>query len=687
MLHAPSVRAADVVLLLRPAGDPPRTDLPLRLPAPDARWQPSGVPGLWRSITPSNPGTTLGGLAVCGITGLRSLRDDARIDLDVARRMSRSLQHRGPDDHGEWVTPSVALMHRRLSIIDPEGSPQPMSTADGRFHITFNGEILNYRQLRAELDYPFQTGGDTEVVLAMFARCGVDGLERLRGQFAFAVYDSRLGNLWLVRDRLGILPLFYVADGDGVAFGSEMKALYPALPGGVRIARDSLYAYLQQRAVPAPNTLVDGVVKVRPAEVVCFEASGRVTSSRYWTAPDPAKTWQADDDTSVDMVEKTLAAAVRESLVADVPVGSYLSGGVDSSLIVALASREVSQSMHTFCAAFEGAPLDESPYAAQVSDLFGTRHHNVRVDASTFLELWPRLSWHRDAPISEPSDIAVFRLAQAAAEHVKVVLSGEGSDELFGGYPKYRFAQLSSSAGIVPGAARRLALRAGDRLLPPGADRARIALRALTGSSATERAMGWFAPFTGAEAASMLGLERPQASEPIPARDAVDLMCRVDLTSWLTDNLLERGDRMSMAASLELRPPFLDNRMVELALQLPSGLKVRSGETKWILKQVADRHLPSSITRRRKVGFKVPIGAWFKTELRDVARDLLLSEDSCVASLLDRQMLERLLERHDSGRSNEEGRIWTLLSLEQWGRSALGGGSGEVLPTCQGDSV
>lgn len=620
---------------------------------------------------------------MCGIAGLRSL-GGSRLDLDVAREMSRSLQHRGPDDHGEWVTPSVALMHRRLSIIDPEGSAQPMSTVDGRYHITFNGEVLNYRQLRAQLDYPFQTDGDTEVVLAMFARYGVDGLSRLRGQFAFAVYDSHLDRLWLIRDRLGILPLFYAVDRDVMAFGSEMKALYPALPQGVRIAKDSLYSYLRQRAVPAPNTLVDGVVKVRPAEVVCFEASGQVTSSMYWTPPDPAQTWQADDDTSIDMVERTLTDAVRESLVADVPVGSYLSGGVDSSLIVALASREVSQPMHTFCAAFDGAPLDESPYAAQVSGLFGTRHHDIRVDASTFLELWPRLSWHRDAPISEPSDIAVFRLAQAATDYVKVVLSGEGSDELFGGYPKYRFARLSSSAGILPFAARQVAFRVGDKVLPPRADRARIALRALTASSPTERAMGWFAPFTGAEAASMLGLDGPEVSALVPARDAVDLMCRVDLTSWLTDNLLERGDRMSMAASLELRPPFLDNRMVELALQLPSRLKVRSGETKWILKQVADRHLPSSITRRRKVGFKAPIGSWFKTQLRDVARDLLLSEDARVASLLDRQMLERLLERHDSGRSNEEGRIWTLLSLEQWGRSALDGRSWGTAPICQG---
>jgi asparagine synthase (glutamine-hydrolysing) len=547
-----------------------------------------------------------------------------------------------------------------------------MSTVDQRFHITFNGEILNYRQLRAEVDYPFQTEGDTEVVLAVFARFGVEGLQRLRGQFAFSIYDSQLGELWLVRDRLGILPLYYFEGGKTVAFGSEIKALVPAIPGGARIAVQSLYPYLRQRAVPAPGTLIEGVVKVRPAEVVCFDASGNTRKAHYWLPPQSSDVWEADDRTYVDRVDRTLTDAVEEALVADVPVGSYLSGGVDSSLIVALASRKVSQPMHTFCASFDDPRLDESRHAAHVADLFGTRHHKVPINANTFFELWPRLSWHRDAPISEPSDIAVFRLAEAAREHVKVVLSGEGSDELFGGYPKYRFARLNSSAGLVPSPLRQLALACGDLLLPQGAHRARVALRAMSANSTTDRAMSWFAPFTSREAAHMLGIEPHADNEPIESRDGVDLMCRVDLASWLPDNLLERGDRMSMAASLELRPPFLDHRMVELALRLPSHTKVRDRETKWILKQVADRHLPPSITRRKKVGFKVPVGRWFMAELSVVRRDLLLSKDSVVSGLLDRQVLVQLLEHHETGRRNEEIRIWTLLSLEQWARTALG---------------
>jgi asparagine synthase (glutamine-hydrolysing) len=552
-----------------------------------------------------------------------------------------------------------------------------MSTPDGRFHVTFNGEILNYRELREQVDYPFETDGDTEVVLAMFARFGVDGVKRLRGQFAFAIHDSKLDELWLVRDRLGILPLFYFKSSDVLAFGSEIKALLPVLPGGARVARQSLHGYLRQRAVPAPDTLVEGVVKLRPAEVICFEPTGGKIAARYWLPPGPADRWEGNVSTAVDMVERALKEAVTDALVSDEPGGAYLSGGVDSSLIVALASHQVSQPMHTFCASFGDPRLDESRHAESVAQLFGTRHHQIPMVPSTFLELWPRLSWHRDAPISEPSDIAVFKLAEAAREHVKVVLSGEGSDELFGGYPKYRFARLSFAAGLVPTALRQLALSMAEQTLPPASNRARIAMRALAADSPSDRARSWFSPFTGPEAARILGMPGHPEGHTLRGRDPVDLMCRVDIDSWLPDNLLERGDRMSMAASLELRPPFLDHRLVELALRLPSSFKVRSGETKWIVKQVADRHLPSTITRRRKVGFKVPLDAWLRTELRDVTRDLLLSEESQLSGVVDRQEVQRLLTLHDTGRRNEEIRIWTLLSLEQWLRTLPSMTSGE----------
>jgi asparagine synthase (glutamine-hydrolysing) len=606
---------------------------------------------------------------MCGIAGV--LRFDGQpVDPALVAAMADQLEHRGPDDRGQWLESSVGLGHTRLSIIDPHGSPQPMESADGRFHITFNGEIFNYRELRSRLDYPFRTNGDTEVVLALFTAYGVQALQHLRGQFAFAVYDRQTGGVTLARDRMGILPLVYSLDHASLTFGSEVKALLPAI-GEPRLEETSLAHYLRRRAVPAPDTLYAGVRKLPPGHVLSVSASGQAELSAYWSPPPPAQVMRIDPREAVDLVDQRLQDAVRDAMVADVPVGSYLSGGVDSSLIVAMASRLTDTPMHTFCASFGDPRFDEVEHARRVSDLFGTNHHEISLDASGFQDLWPRLTAHRDAPVSEPADIAVFLLAQDARKHVKVALSGEGSDELFAGYPKYRFADLTIQAGRLPTAIRRPLLHLAERAAPTSATRARIAARALMEGSTAERAVGWFAPFTTTEVAAMLG--RPVAPEPPapPQRDGIDLLCRMDLAGWLPDNLLERGDRMSMAASLEVRPPFLDHRLVETAMRLPSDVKVRDGQTKWVVKEVADRYLPQSITRRRKVGFKVPLDAWFRTGMRDLSRDLLLSSDSITASWIEPSAVRALLDSHTSGRRNEEARLWTLLSLEQWARTCL----------------
>ncbi len=607
---------------------------------------------------------------MCGIAGI--LRLDGRdVDPLVVAEMSATVAHRGPDDSGQWTNGVVGLGHRRLSIIDPVGSPQPMATEDGRFHIVFNGEIFNYRQLRDRFDYPFRTNGDTEVVLALFARHGVDALQQLRGQFAFAVHDRHTGRLVLARDRMGVLPLYYRLDASGLVFGSEVKALWPALAHGPKVDRAALAQFLMRRAVPAPETLFDGVRKLPPGHWLAVGPDQDVTVQAYWQLPPPSQVHRLTTTEALDLVDGRLQDAVRDAMVADVPVGSYLSGGVDSSLVVAMASRLTNEPLHTFCASFGDARYDETPQARAVSELFGTDHHEVAVSAADFQDLWPRLTWNRDAPISEPADIAVFRLAEEARRYVKVALSGEGSDELFGGYPKYRFAGVSVRAGLVPGSLRSPALMAFERALPARANRLRIAARALAGPSTADRVTNWFAPFTTYEVSRLLGAPVADPTSPTEFRDPVDLMCRMDLASWLADNLLERGDRMSMAASLELRPPFLDHRLVETALRLPSDLKVRDGQTKWVLKAVAARYLPETITQRRKIGFKVPMDAWFRDGLQDLSRDLLLSSDSLSAQILDRSVILGLLDSHDSGRRNEESRIWTLLSLEQWARTCL----------------
>ncbi len=575
---------------------------------------------------------------------------------------------------GVWAEGSVALGHSRLSIIDVAGSHQPMATPDGRFEIVFNGEILNYRELRSQLSYPFSTNGDTEVLLALFEKFGPAAVPRLRGQFAFAVHDVKTGETHLFRDRVGILPLYYYSDSTLFAFASEIKALLPQLPS-CRVDEDSLHDYLSHRVVPAPYTLITGVRKVKAGHHLLIKPDGTVISEPYWQVPNEPAVLDVTEAEAVDLVDQALTESVREALIADVPVGLYLSGGVDSSLLTALARREHgNQPLHTFSATFGDHPLDESSWARKVSGIFGTTHHEVSVTAEDFQNNWGKLSWHRDGPLSEPADVAINSLARLARERVKVVLSGEGSDELFGGYPKYRFAVATRWLG---GRASAGALSRLENSLPAGRSKLRIAVRALSEPTHAERMRAWFAPFTSRERERLLG-GPAQRSVIAPYTDglgdALNRMLYADMFTWLSDNLLERGDRMSMAASLETRPPFLDPRLVELAFSLPSRYKVQRGTTKWIVKQVALAHLPADVVNRPKIGFKVPLDDWFKGGLRDFAYDALTGPSSYIASRFDKAEIASLLADHLSGRRKEEVRLWTLLSLEVWHREMVARG-------------
>ncbi|MFE3290944.1 asparagine synthase (glutamine-hydrolyzing) [Rhodococcus sp. NPDC059234] len=607
---------------------------------------------------------------MCGIAGVRRF-DGAPVDSALLADMARRLRHRGPDDAGTWSGGSIGFAHTRLSIIDLAGSPQPMSGVHERTHVVFNGEILNYKQLRADLAYPFHTAGDCEVLLALYERYGVAGVARLRGQFAYALHDSSTGETHLLRDRLGILPLYYYADATVFAFASEIKALLPVV-GSPEVDEESLHDYLAHRSVPAPYTLVRGIRKVQQGHHLVVRGDGSVHSSPYWELPSAPAVRKVAPREAVRLVDQALKASVRDALVADVPVGAYLSGGVDSSLISALVARERhGAGLHTFSAGFGDIRTDETAWARKVSRIVGSEHHEVLVTADDFQHNWAKLSWHRDAPLSEPADVAVFRLAELARHQVKVVLSGEGSDELFGGYPKCRYAKTTRWAGALPSAT----LRRLESALPAGKDRLGIALRAISEPSYPERMRGWFAPFTSAERDALLGRAGTRtvlAPYSDGRGDALRRMLYADAHTWLADNLLERGDRMSMAASLELRPPFLDHRLVELAFSLPSVVKVRRGTTKWVVKEVARQYLPSEVVTRRKVGFTVPLDSWFRGGLRDMAYDLLTGPSSFVGATFDRAAVDRLLAGHSAGTRNEQRRIWTLLSLEVWHRQLAG---------------
>ncbi|MGJ7442291.1 asparagine synthase (glutamine-hydrolyzing) [Aquipuribacter sp. MA13-6] len=603
---------------------------------------------------------------MCGIAGVR--RFGAQVDVAEVAPMVASLRHRGPDDHGAWAGDGVALGHTRLSIIDVGSSRQPMADDAGHLHMVFNGEILNYRELRRQLDHPWRTDGDTETLLAAWLRWGAGCLPMLRGQFAVAVHDSRTGELFLARDPVGILPLFYARAGTDVVFGSEPKALRAVRPDLGGLDLDAVHEYLGTRAVRAPRTLASNVLKVRPGHVLTVGADGRTSSHDY--RPAPGATLDLPPARAVDLLDRTLREAVARNLVADVPVGAYLSGGLDSSLTVALVrAMRPEDRIRTFAAGFGDPRTDELPVARTVSTLLGTDHHEVHVDARSFVDDWARLSWFRDAPLSEPADVAVHALARTAREHVKVVLSGEGSDELFGGYPKYRFAGLTRDVRFLPARLRAGLLPRVGQALPESRNRMRTAARALAEPALEDRFDGWFAPFSLRERDVLTG-RAPRSDRQARHGTALQQMLLHDQAGWLPDNLLERGDRMSMAASLELRPPFLDLAVVDLARRLPDDMRVRGGSGKWLVKMVAERYLPRSVVHRRKVGFKVPLDAWFRSGLSETVRDLLLDGSSFVARTLDRDVVRAVVASHETGRRNEEARLWTLMSLEMWARHA-----------------
>ena len=575
---------------------------------------------------------------MCGIGGVRAFSVGA-FETESLHRMTELLHHRGPDESAVWVGPDIGLAHTRLAVIDRAQSHQPMLSVDGRWVLALDGQILNHESLRVHLDYPFRTRSDAEVLLAGLALEGISFIERLQGQFAIVAHDLRTDTTHLVRDRLGILPLYYRHIPGGIAFGSEIKALLAVGPAP-QVDHRSLDAYLDDRSVAAPDTLFDGVKKVRPAHRVSIMPGGHLEEATYWVLPesDPPGTWSAGD--AIEAVGDGVREAVRAALVADVPVGSYLSGGLDSSLVVAqMQQLRGDDPVHTFAAGFGDHPDDALPWARRVSTVLGTQHHEAPIRAVDFEDLWGTLTWHRDAPISEPTDIALFGLARAAREHVGVVLTGVGGDALFGGQPSHRYARLAERSSVLP-----------------------TWLRATLAGPVGRRSS-----FSAAERQRLLGTAPPPERRTSQALgvDAVDRMLRHDLRHWLPDNLLERGDRMSMAASLEVRPPLLDHHLVELAFRLPTSVKVRSGSGQWVLKEAARRLLPDEVVDRRQSGARVPLDSWFRTGLRDTARQRLLGADSWVAQTLDRDLVRDLVDRHERG-ANEELRLWTLLSLEMW---------------------
>ena len=619
---------------------------------------------------------------MCGIAGWVA-RPAEHLNETTLDAMLEAIAHRGPDGKGHFIARQAAagqdvfLGHRRLAIIAPEGARQPMVDAECGLALSFNGEIYTFRELREELaavGYCFELDSDTEVLLRAYQHWGSEVVQRLRGMFAFAIWDARRQRLFLARDRFGEKPLFLHEDARGLFFASEIKALLrvPGIQGPVNL--DAVWDYLSYRYVPGPQTLFAGIRKLLPGTAAVWE-KGRLHEFRYWTAPDrqPRNSKESARVIAGDFLDH-LDDAVRTQMVSDVPFGAFLSGGLDSSTIVALMTRHCSK-VNTFSVGFEEARYSELKYAGEVAQAFGTTHHELVVSSKDLMERLPALIAYRDAPVSEPSDIPINMLAQEASRKVKMVLTGEGSDEILGGYPKHVFERFASGYQLLPNYVRSRLIGPLVHALPFGFRRVKTAVANLNIDDWRERNVRWFGALDSGERdrLSVLKLNAPPSSErppfdAVPGNSTLRRILYFDQTSWLPDNLLERGDRMTMAASIESRVPFLDHRLAAYVSTLPDNCRVRGLKTKWVLREAGKRLIPERILKRPKVGFRVPVNQWFREGMRDFLLEHLQSRSSMTRVYYEPKVLDGLLADHIEGRQNHEKLLWSLLNLEIWHR-------------------
>lgn len=652
---------------------------------------------------------------MCGITGLFQPHD-AQASRALVAQMTAALVHRGPDASGVWAEGAVALGHRRLSILDlSEAGAQPMHSACGRYVLAYNGEIYNHLDLRAEMEAAgtapeWRGHSDTETLLAGIAHWGLEGtLTRAAGMFALALWDRAAGQLSLARDRMGEKPLYWGWAGAALVFGSELKALraHPDAPRG--ICREALAQYLAFAYVPAPYSIHPGLYKLEPGCILQVsadlppqpparplrpgESHGGLSLRRYWSLDARVTAGRADPITDPDEAIRatgaTLSAAVARQMIADVPLGAFLSGGIDSSLIVSLMQSHADRHVQTFTIGFEEAGFDESPFAAQVAAHLGTEHTTVMVTDREARAVIPSLPDLYDEPFADSSQIPTFLVSRIARAHVTVALSGDGGDELFGGYNRHLWGpRLTRKLGRIPAPARR-AMGGLIRAIPAstwdrigalggprfGVNRAgdkahRLAGRmdSLSSAQALYRSLicDWTArdliPDAPAHPLSLL-------DDPLPAvldGDAAAQMMLQDMRSYLPDDILCKVDRAAMGVSLETRVPFLDPDVIDLSTRLASDLKIRGGQGKWVLRQLLYTHVPQALIERPKAGFAIPVGDWLRGPLRAWAEDLLSVDALGRDGLLDPAPIRRVWDEHLSGKRDWTQRLWIILMLQAW---------------------
>ena len=624
---------------------------------------------------------------MCGIYGILRL-DGGAIDPTQLDAMGRLIVHRGPDDAGMHVDGPCAIGMRRLSIIDLVGGHQPMSSADGQVWLVCNGEIYNFRELRRELEargHRFTSHSDSEVVLYAYLEYGDSFVDRLNGMFGFALWDARRRRLLVGRDRLGIKPIYFAERSDRLAFASEAKALLE-LPGGERaVDPGAIASYLQLGYVPAPQSIFRGIRKLPPATMLITE-NGRVEQRRYWHVPTKVDRTIHESEWA-ERIRESIERSVRMQMVSDVPLGAFLSGGIDSSAVVAFMARASRAPVKTYSIGFEGSRADEYynelPYARRIAQLFGTEHREIVVKPDV-VALLPRLLWHMDEPVSDTAFITTFLVSEFARRDVTVILSGVGGDELFGGYRRYLGNHYQAYFARLPSWLRSGAAALGEKLPSDRHSPVLNALRLAKGFLAStelsfEERYGTYVQVFSPDAVERLlrvnGFDRHDAMASAfriaQGDDDLNRMMVVDAETQLPDDLLLLTDKMSMATSLECRVPLLDHELVELAATIPEEIKIRNGRLKHAMKLALADVLPADILERKKRGFGTPMGAWLKNGLKPMLHRLLDEASVHERGLFDHEQVSRLIRDHQANRVDGTDQLLALMNLEIWSRIYL----------------
>jgi asparagine synthase (glutamine-hydrolysing) len=637
---------------------------------------------------------------MCGICGILTRNLSLVPDRGLLERMRDLIAHRGPDGAGLYLGPGVGLGHRRLSIVDLAQGQQPMYSHDRRFVIVYNGEVFNHPALKTELEAEgvrYRTHSDTETVLHLYERLGERAVERMRGMFALAIWDSLERRLFLARDRYGVKPLYYVHRPDGtLIFGSEIKALLPALGGRPDLNREALPDFLANHAPSGEATLFAGIMRLAPGHTLTWQ-DGRISIRQYWDVPvvnssEAPPPGSPAERALITEFHERFTEAVRLRLMSDVPLGMFLSGGIDSAAITSAMATLVKEPIRTFSVAFAEREANELEYARLVATAYRTEHRETVVSGAEFFAELPRLVWHEDEPIAHPSSVALYFVSRLAARHVKVVLTGEGSDETLAGYNRYRVTEYNVRLGAVyrrwvPRFARR-GLRSALEGLPATSRFRQRAARTflMRGTDLDELYFDNFAVFGRAAQRELLSPElRAQLAPVDPYAAYHSALSRVrgkpllsqllyaDVKTYLHE-LLMKQDQMSMAASIESRVPFLDHPLTEWVAALPQSMKLRGATTKWILRQAMQGKVPPPILERRKMGFPVPVGSWLRGPWRPLLNEYVTGSRARARGFFEANAVERLVSEHVRGVNHAE-RLWALLTFEIWARIYLDGES------------